>query len=132
MCDQWLWKIYCYLCLWPVLSSVFFPLQSHNDVVIQSQRRQKDLCYYSFNILRAWEQLMAAEKYETFFFCFYLRFSYRLRCIIYEIERIECRMRIVYNKITEMPLDKPADRLAKFYICWFTVVVIKQLTWPGF
>jgi hypothetical protein len=92
-------------CVFSSVSPFFGP---RYDVVIQSQRRQKDLCYYSFNILRAREQLMAAEKYETLFlFSFRLQFSYRLRCIIYEIERIECRMRIAYNETLKYPLDKP-------------------------
>lgn len=67
-------------------------------VVVQSQRRQKDLCYYSFNILRARDQLMAVELFFLF--------SFRLWCVIYEIERIECRMRIAYNETLKYPPDK--------------------------
>jgi hypothetical protein len=36
----------------------------------QSRRRARDLCYYGFNILRAREQLMEAEKYEANSFLF--------------------------------------------------------------
>jgi hypothetical protein len=90
-------------------------------VVIQSQRRQRDLCYYSFNILRAREQLMAAEKYEFFLSFFRLWFSYRLRHIIYETERIECRMRIAYND---------ADKLTGWRNLMLLIyrIIIKQLT----
>lgn len=40
----------------------------------QSQRREKDLCYYGFNILRAREQLMVTEL----FFLFVYGSGYRL------------------------------------------------------